>query len=201
MKKSAALLCCLLALSGYLRANEALSEEAFEVRQQNYKYSTLFDFSTPSKYLGTVVKSYFRVRTNYDLYDSQGNYEANGICRIFSFRVFHTRGTKIDVYDPDGCKIGLISGQLFTGASAKFNIENAEGERIAIAYLDKTKAGFTIVHPENQNRYFARLIRHFIADTIDHWHVKIYEPLIDPRLIKVFAAFVVDCQGDFKADH
>ena len=73
---------------------------------------------------------------------------------------------------------------------------------MGIAYLDLTDSGFAIVHPEKTTHYIARLTRNFVQDQIDSWDVVVYDvDAIDPAIIKVFAAFAVDYQEDFKRDN
>ncbi|MFS8564503.1 MAG: hypothetical protein LVR00_09505 [Rhabdochlamydiaceae bacterium] len=65
-----------------------------------------------------------------------------------------------------------------------------------------TKAGFTILDPENETRVIARLTRNFVQEQVDSWDVVVYDVhAINPALIKVFAAFAVDKQKYFKEDN
>ena len=171
----------------------------FQVRKQTYRFSTLFEFHSQKEFLGTNRKSCFNVRTHYDLYDLKGQYEGVGICRIFTLGALYTWGKEIDVYDAEGNNVGLIDGQVVTGAGTKYSIYNAEGNRVGIAYLDSAKGIFTILDPDNEQHYLVSLQRNFILDTIDNWDVFVYEPeAIDMRIVKIFSAFVVDTQEDFK---
>jgi len=105
------------------------------------------------------------------------------------------------VYDADGSWIGLIDGQAVTGASAKFSVYDRNGDRVGIAYLDKTNDGFTIVDPEYENKYIASFRRNFIQNTTDYWKVNVYDTnAIDLRVLKIFGAFAADTQDDFKKD-
>lgn len=173
----------------------------FDVIQKDYMFSTVFEFNSPDDFLGSVVKSVFRIRTNYDLYDKNGNYESVGICRILTLGVLYAWGTEVDVYDPNDAYLGMIDGQVVTGAGAKFSIYNGAAERVGIAYLDWGNSGFTIVDPDNESRHIASLKRNFIEGVIDTWSVAVYDrKAIDLRLIKTFAAFAVDSQEHFAED-
>lgn len=173
----------------------------FSVRRQDYMFSTVFEISSPVEHIGSVYKSSFSIRTHYDLYDSLGNHESNGICRVLTLGVLYSWAREIDVYDAQGMTVGMIDGQLATGASAKFSIYNAEGNKAGIAYLDKNGAAFSVVDPANEQRMIASLKRNFVANTLDHWDVTIYDKdAIDMRILKTFAAFAVDSQNDFKKD-
>jgi hypothetical protein len=192
------LLCCANDVYAATKNQKKLS---FEVHQKNYTFSTCFEMNSGDQPLGSIVKSCFSIRTNYILYDHLGNYEGDGVCRLFTLGAFRSWGTEIDVYDKNDVKIGLIDGQVATSAAAKFSIYNAEGNRVGIAYLDLSKSGFTIVDPENENHLLVSYKRNFVQDTIDHWDVVVYEKdVIDIRIIKVFAGFCVDTQKNFKKD-
>ena len=90
--------------------------------------------------------------------------------------VFYAWGTKIDVDDVPGNKVGVIDGQVMTTEPAKFSFYDELGNRVAIASLDKNCMGFSIVDPENSAFVLARLTRNFILDTLDNWDVVIYQP-------------------------
>lgn len=152
-------------------------------------------------FIGSVSKSTLRVRTNYDLYDSKGNYEGVAICRILTLGSIYSWAREMDIYDQNKMYVGLIDGQAATAAGAKFSIYNAEGTCVGIAYLDLNKSSYTIVDPKNDRHHLASFKRNFIKDTVDHWDVAVYDKdCIDIRIIKIFAAFAVDTQNDFKKD-
>ncbi len=178
---------------------------SFSVHQKDYKLSTVFELDADGKPYGSVIKSSLRflkpLRDSYDVYDENGTWYATGIGRIFCTGLFKPWGAEFDVYDTRGNRIGVIDGQVVTTESAKYSIYNANGDRVAIAYLDLSNAGIAIVHPEKTTKIYARLTRKFVQSQIDHWEVNIYDTeIIDPRIIKVFSAFAVDYQEYFKAD-
>jgi hypothetical protein len=173
----------------------------FNVHQQDYTFSTVFEMNSKERNLGSVVKSSLRVRTNYDLYDSKGKSEATGICRILTLGAIYSWAREIDLYDTNEKYIGMIDGQAVTGSGAKFSIYDAVGNRTGIAYLDNNSSSFTILNPKNERLHLAKFKRNFIKDTIDNWDVTVYEKeALDLRAVKIFAAFAVDTQEDFKED-
>lgn len=174
----------------------------FDIHQQEYTFSTVFDLRSNNAFLGSVVKSAFRIRTNYDLYDPNGKFEGLGICRILTLGVIYAWGTEIDIYDHNDNYVGMIDGQVMTGTKAKFSIYDSQKNRIAIAYLDLTCSAYTIVDPDNESHHLASLKRNFIKDMIDYWTVSVYEEdAMDALTIKVFAAFAIDSQEKFKKDN
>ena len=194
---------CLVSLLGSVQAEER--EEAqrteFNIFEKQYRLSTVFEMDAHGKPFGTVVKSVFRIRTNYDVYDAQGVRRATGICRLLCLGSFAVWGTEIDVYDTEGNYLGFIDGQAATLESAKFSIYDKEGDRVGIAYMDLTNAGFSILHPEKETSLFVRLTRKFVQDQIDSWKIDVYDDkAIHPDVIKVFAAFAIDRQEFFKED-
>lgn len=178
--------------------NEAL---AFTAHERQYTFSTVFELFSHSDYFGQIVKSIFHVRTHYDLYDTIGYYEGQGICCLNPTSLFGPWAKEIAIYDSNGDYIGFIEGNLLTEAGAKYSIYNSNDDRVAIAYLDLSSAGFTVVHPNNEHYVITHLKRDFEEGEIDHWHVKVYDrEKIDLRILKIFAAFAVDHQAYFKED-
>lgn len=189
-------------IEAFSRFNE---NQRFIVQEKQYQFSTYFEMDGKNCPIGTVVKSAFRLRTNYDLYGPKGQYEGVGIVRpfgSFGLGALYSWATDIDVYDPDGHVIGMIDGEAATSEAAKFKLFDGDGHLCGIAYMDRTISGFTIYHPSNQNFRIAVFSRQFIKDQIDKWEVVVYDPdIVDPRIIKIFAAFAVDHQEFFKEDN
>ncbi len=173
----------------------------FKVYPIDYTFSRVFDFISNKQPMGSVVKSSFHVRTHYDLYSAHGEYEGQGICKILCLGAFYVWGTEINIYDAHGDYYGFIDGQTMTTGPAKFSIYDKHNHRVAIAYLDEDCRGFSVVHPENHTFVLARLNRKFIPNEPDYWNVSLYEPEhLSPKLLKIFAAFACDKQGNFKED-
>ena len=152
-------------------------------------------------YLGTLLKKKFSLHSQYDLYDSQGHYEGQGVCRLLSLGVIYPWAKELDIYDCKGNKIAMIDGQALTSAKARYSFYDHASCLKGIAYLDYGSSSFRIVHPSNDKLVLALLQRIFIEHTIDNWDVTIYRSeTIDPRILKIFSAFAVDFQSSFKED-
>lgn len=191
-----------ISLTSFLPA-ESIDHQAnkYRITKNDYTFSTVFELGSDHYSLGSIVKSVFHLTTHYDLYDNRGNFQAQGIYRLLTLGAFYSWGVEIDVYDAIGNKIGYIDGQVVTTEPAKFSIYDGANNRVGIAYLEKNRAAFSIVHPDNTSHILARLSRNFILDTVDYWDVAVYEPdLISPTTVQIFAAFAVDSQNSFKED-
>jgi hypothetical protein len=203
MKKLLLLLALLVA---HTCADAAVDNKlAFAVHQKDYRYSTEFEFYSDDEQFGYVAKSSLRLlkhlRDTYDVYDENGDKTATGISRIMSLGLFRTWAAEFDIYDANNNYLGMIDGQFATSASAKYSIYNADGQKVGIAYLDLSNAGFTIKNPAKETQIIATLTRNFIQDQIDYWDVVVKDKqAIHPDIIKVFAAFAIDYQEVFKAD-
>lgn len=192
----------LLASSVDAHEFEFTKNDKFRVQEKQYRFSTYFEMDSERGPVGTIVKSALNWRAVYDLYSPSGVYEASGYKLITFWGFFGTWGADIEVYDSKNKKIGLIDGQAMTTTTARYNLWDKNDVLVGIAYLDDMSAGFTIVDPNNENRWIARLNREFIQDAVDEWEVKIYDhKAIDPRMIKIFAGFAIDYQEYFKADN
>ncbi|PCI93831.1 hypothetical protein COB11_04685 [Candidatus Aerophobetes bacterium] len=172
----------------------------FKVSKKEYRFSTFFEIDSEDAPRGNVKKSFFRMRTNYDLSDING-WQATGIVRVMSLGLLFTWAKEIDMYDTTGQYIGMIDGQAMTTAAARYSIYDGSNNLVGIAFLDQNCSGFTITHPKSEAYTIARLKRNFVQDTVDGWDIIVYEKdLIDARIIRIFAAFVCDYQNTFKTD-
>jgi len=180
-------------------AGEVLS---YTITEKAYRFSTEFEMQSKERYLGTLVKKHFlQLRTSYDLYDPIGNFEAQGVCRILSLGAVYVWAKEIDVYDHEGYKLGMIDGQAWTAANAKFSIYDKKDNLIGIAYLDYGSSSFVIVDPANSKQVIAQLKRNFVQNTVDYWDVVLYDAAsFDARILKIFSAFAIDFQEYFKED-
>ena len=148
-------------------------------------------------YPGTVQKSAFRIRTNYDLSDKKG-WQATGISRILSLGSLYLWATQIDIYDNNGASIGMIDGNLATIESAKFSLyrydELGVAHEVAVAVANQDFTQFTLT-TEDSYQPIGELNRDRAAGT---WSVVIDTPnVIDDRVVRIFAAFVIDYQDKF----
>jgi len=191
---------CFLTMSLNASVHEALPYE-LKIQRKDYRFSTYFEIDSDDTYRGSVKKSRFRVRTNYDLSNQYG-WQATGICRLLTLGALYTWATEIDIYDTEGSWIGMIDGQVMTTAAARFSLYNEDSELAGIAYLDKNCQGVTITSPDNEAYTIAKFDRIYVLDKVDDWEVSVFDPTrIDDRLIRIFAAFILDHQSEFKADH
>lgn len=173
----------------------------YRITKNDYAFSTVFEMSSDYQFVGSIVKSVFHLTTHYDVYDNRGNFQSQGIYRLLTLGAFYSWGVEIDIYDTENNKIGYIDGQVATTEPAKFSIYDGANNRIAIAYLEKNRAAFSIVDPDNTSHVYVRLSRNFLLDTVDYWDITLYEPdLISETIIQVFSAFAVDSQNSFKED-
>ena len=172
----------------------------FIISKDVYKFSELYQIKSPQNetYSGSVKKSAFRIRTNYDLSNKDG-WQATGITRVVSLGALYPWATDIDVYDTRGVKIGFIDGDMATLESAKFNLYDYDEDGTAtlsgIAYANADFTRFVMMRSVNDPHIVAELNRNYTEKT---WSVSVYYPeQIDDRLIRIFAGFVIDFQDKF----
>ena len=196
MKRWIFLICSMFFINGI--AAEPLN---YTITEKDYRFSTYFEMQSKDRYVGTLIKKKYEVRTSYELYDPIGNYEGKGICRALSLGALFAWAKEIDVYDQDGNTLGMIDGQAFTAANAKYSLYDAAGNLLGIAYLDYGSSSFVIVDPSNGKQVLGQLKRNFVQNTLDYWDVVLYDTAaIDVRILKVFSAFAIDFQEYFKED-
>lgn len=177
----------------------------FIIKKRVSKFSETYVISSPTAgnatyegtYPGSIKKSAFRIRTNYDLSDRHG-WQATGITRLLSLGVVYSWATDIDIYDTRGVRIGFIDGNIATLESAKYNIysydEAGKATEVGVALANADFTHFSITTPE-QGLPIADLARHM--DNA-RWTVTVINPgIIDDRIIRIFAGFVVHFQDKF----
>lgn len=166
----------------------------YTIVQNEYRFNTYYEMYGSRGCEGRVIKESLRIRTMYDLYDKEGEYEAEAICRALSLGSLYTWAREIDIYDPAGNSIGFIEGKFFTTAQAKFNIYDGEDRLVANVYLDFVSKSFTLVEPSKNAKPLGQIKRTASGD----WGVVLNdETALDARLVKIFSAFVVDHENSF----
>lgn len=174
----------------------------FVISKDIYKFSEIYQIKSPLKetYPGSIKKSAFRIRTNYDLSNKDG-WQATGITRVISLGSVYPWATDVDVYDTRGVKIGLIDGDMATLEAAKFNIYeyDEEGKSVAIgsAYASPDFNRFVILSTSDNPHPIAELNRNVNEKT---WSTTVHYPeKIDDRMVRIFAGFVIDFENKFLA--
>lgn len=167
-----------------------------------YKFSEVYQIKSPLKetYPGSIKKSAFRIRTNYDLSNKDG-WQATGITRVISMGSVYPWATDIDIYDTRGVKIGLIDGDMATLESAKFNLyeydESGNAQYIGSAYANANFDRFVILESNTNPHPIAELNRN---KSENNWGISVHYPeKIDDRIVRIFAGFVIDFEDKFLA--
>ncbi|MCD6038933.1 MAG: hypothetical protein K0S27_333 [Gammaproteobacteria bacterium] len=197
--------CLILFFILYAQANLAYGVHesnpyTFSITKHIYKLAEMYQIKSfqDETYPGTVKKSAFRVRTNYDLSNAEG-WQATGITRIASLGTIYPWAKEIDIYDTRGVKIAFIDGEFATLESAKFTLyeydEVGHAMLIGFAYASKDFTHFAVVPSMNDPRPLAELNSNPDGQS---WNVTVHYPeKIDDRLIRIFAGFVLDYQYKF----
>lgn len=172
----------------------------FIIAKDVYKFSEIYQIKSLQKetYPGSVKKSAFRIRTNYDLSNKDG-WQATGITRILSLGSLYPWAKNIDIYDTNGKRIGLIDGNLATLESAKFTLyeydETGEAIEVGVAYPSPSFERFVILSSPNNPHPIAECNRN-VYDK--NWAFSMHYPeKIDDRIIRIFAGFVIDNEDTF----
>ena len=173
---------------------------SFLITKDVYKFSEIYQIKSPQQdtYPGSIKKSSFRIRTNYDLSNKDG-WQATGITRILSLGSVYPWAQDIDIYDTRGVQIGMIDGDVATLESARFNLfdydEAGNATRVGIAYANADFTRFAVNETSDNPHLIAELNREPNSNT---WNVFVHHPeKLDDRIIRIFAGFVVDYQNKF----
>lgn len=172
----------------------------FTIRKKDYLFQTNFELDFSTLPPCDIVKNKISITTCYQL-ESERGYEGYARARLASLGSIYAWAKDLDLYDANEQYLGMIDGEMLTTAEAKFSFYDYDGVKLAIAYLDQDKTGFTLVHPDKPGRVIARMQRQYVLNTPDFWEIKVYHGKdLDIRFIKSFAAFAVDSQDLFKKD-
>jgi len=101
-----------------------------------------------------------------------------------------------NVYDKDGNYIGFIDGKVLDISQARFDFSDRAGNTKAYARLEGVKVA---VRDYNSNHILAHMQRKFDVGCMDSWSISCMNAL-DPRILFIFAAYVVDHQSHFIKD-
>lgn len=186
-------------ISTVMHADESQQGYHFSIYEKTYPLATYFTIESDDTYRGSVKKSFFRMRTNYDLSDAHG-WQATGIKRILSLGAIYPWATEVDIYNTIGGSIGMIDGQVVSTAAARFSIYDQNETLVGIAFLDYSLNSYSIVYPDSEAFPIAELHRHHEVNGLDWWDVTVYdEAQIDQRIIRIFASMVCDIHPDIDA--
>lgn len=172
----------------------------FDIVKQNYHVGSEFTLLSKDIPPSRVKKSRFRIRTNYDLANSDG-WEATGITRFFSFGQFFKWAKQIDIYDTQWNYVGGIYGKMLTTATACYKICDFNDNCIAYSYVDRGGRGVVVQDRNMESNIIFQMTRNYELDVEDMWNVAVFQPKhIDSRIIRIFSSFIVDLQDSFKKD-
>jgi hypothetical protein len=168
--------------------------------------STYFKIHSEETYKGCVKKSIFLEHVNYELYNEYG-LQATGTNQLVTKDALYSWTSKVDIFDTRRVQVGSITGQISTLNDTKFDFyehdEQGNSKLVAIAYLNRSFDNFSILSPSGENDPIARMDRYCVSTegNVDFWKTEVYHPeLIDDRLIRIFAAFIVDHQDNFRQE-
>ncbi|MDF1684238.1 MAG: hypothetical protein P1U36_06230 [Legionellaceae bacterium] len=188
----------------YADINYGVHEENpyhFDIKKDIHPTAEVYRINSKLRetYAGSIKKSAFRIRTNYDLSNEHG-WQATGITRIVSIGSLFSWAKDIDIYDTRRTQIGMIDGELATLEAAKFSIyeysEKGEATRVAIAYANADFKRFIVLAEDTNINPVP--IAELNRTEPNNWHVSVnYPDKIDDRIIRIFAGFVVDYQDKF----
>lgn len=138
----------------------------------------------------------FCPRYYYDLYNPNNEHLARGITRFLSWGFLFPSQIEIDVWD-ENRYIGKIDGQFWTKARAKFVFTDAIGTETISAFVNSEAADFVIVSAKEEAVKLADFSGKSYGD-VSVWEMNFTKQLkVDPRLLKIFAAFVSDYHNSF----
>lgn len=183
-------------------SNDSKSIGYFSVHKHVYTFCTEFELQWQGEQYARAMKSVFHLRTQYDLYDANGNFAGQAVeswlpgCGL---GWLYSWAADLIVYDSSGTCVGSIHGTFYTEAVAKFIFRDDQDNIIAAAFMDKERANFVVQKADSAQKKIAEMDRRCQPYKTDYWTVQLYDDsIIPPELIQVFAIFACDRQEEFK---
>ncbi len=189
MKK---ILCLFAVLTASLNATD-ISDYHFNIFEKRHSSTKFFEIDSKNTNSAIVKKTKLRLRTNYDLSTRKGT-QAKGIVRMFSLGNIFNWAKQIDIYNTKGKFIGAIEGFKAATEELVYYLFDKNKTITAIAHLDHTCGDFTLSSPNPHSSALA-----ILKNDKNFFSVNVYNSqAVDERILKIFAAFVVDYQNEFK---
>lgn len=183
---------------------DSVVQGGFNVLKHEYTFSTEFELEWEGEQYGRAIKSSFNIRSQYDLYDVNGDFAGNAVgswIPSFGLGWLYSWAADFTLYDRHGFQIGSIDGSIYTDAVAKFIFRDIDNNRIAVAYMDRERTTFTFHSPTNVTKKILEIQRQIVPYRTDYWKILIYEDhILPPEMIQFFAIFASDRQNDFKSN-
>lgn len=150
---------------------------------------------------------FFDWRKSYTIQDANHNvvayaikdygFSLNGLLNLSFLGLFYPHSlSDFNVYDKDGKFIGHIDGKVLDLSPARFDFSDAAGNTVAYARQEGVQVTVRDYQTDNVLAYMGR---QFEDGRMDCWSVHCTSE-IDPRLLFIFSAYVVEHQAHFMED-
>jgi len=185
----------ILLLFAYISAFSDLTRlpSEFYVVERFLSFSSSFDVSTDLEPFASARKQCFSLTSSFDLVDMHERPLASASAHFIAL------GTVVDIFDPEGEKIGWIEEEIFRIFPwAEYRVFNNENQIVAIAKMNFWGTEFELYHPDDETEIYATISRPFIKFIRDYWTVQINnmeifeDGTIDPRLLVILAIYQTD---------
>jgi uncharacterized protein YxjI len=165
----------------------------FKLKEQFFSFTTKLNLSGEGRPLGYVREKIISLTTSFDYYNEKDQLIAKASKAMFSW------GSKLEVFDCDGKKIGSIQEEIFASLfsiSTTYTIYNSLDKELAKSI--KTEIAATNFKIKNKDEQIAELHRPWFNIT-DSWSVEIKKPILDSRLLVMIGAFKTASDNERKS--
>jgi uncharacterized protein YxjI len=170
----------------------------FTIRERFFSLTDAFDLKSGDQKLGTLTEKFFSLTKSFRYTDSSGRCAAKARARFFSW------GTRIDVADCQGHKIGSIKENVLKSllkVYTVYSILDAHGREIAKSRKTEWISTDVVLRRENGG-LIAKLHRPWLNLLADKWTVSVQDPsALDSRLIVMIAAYKTSVDNDRRREN
>ncbi len=165
----------------------------FTIRERFFSLTDTFDLKAGNQKLGTLTEKFFSLTKSFLYDDSSGRCAAKARARFFSW------GTRIDVANCQGQKIGSIKENVFKSLLKVYTVYSIlDAHDREIAKSRKTEWISTdVVLRRKDGGLIAELRRPWLNVFVDKWTVRVQDArAVDSRLIVMIAAYKTSVDND-----
>lgn len=167
------------------------SDDNWRIVKNGFLFSAEFECKKGEETISKVIRT-GTIRYHYYLFDASDELQATGITRAFSWGAIVGSAMEIDVWEGD-FYLGKIEGDISSFFAPKFTLYDCLGNKAVVAHMSSEFYEFAIVSAQDEAKRVADL--QFLGNGCEWgWEMKMKEPIpqIDPRILRIFAAFVAD---------
>lgn len=189
--------------------------QALEMQREAYRFYTYYAVTENGVPVGTVVRTTLQqpIWRTYSSHAADGTLEATATQVDLIWGRWLTSNMALRFNDPQGDRLGKLTGSFWTWQAGYFTLANAQGVVVAVLTVDQKAQAITLRSPSNRLHILGRFARlQQATQGSDSWILQLPPPVndllanassqaIDPRVWPLVQAFFADAWKTLARDH